>query len=244
LGIKAAYPMEPSRPFICSVSVIARPHYSYQTFRRKSITDLVLPLFELPYDIHVWGKDWESIEEHYGRKPNLNMLKGQLSYHHTPKVYSSSKINISLQSVDDQISNRTYDILTSGGFLLTSDTPGIRELLKPGVHCEVSSSPEETKEKIAYYLKHDGKRVKIAKKGYEYARDRFAYKTHLPSIFNQLELAIANHRRQDHSIYTVKKGDTLWRISRRYSISVDELKSMNGMTSKTIEIGQVLKVRH
>ena len=40
--------------------------------------------------------------------------------------------------------------------------------------------------------------------------------------------------------YTVKRGDTLYSISRRFNITVDTLKEYNGLTSNTISIGQVL----
>lgn len=42
--------------------------------------------------------------------------------------------------------------------------------------------------------------------------------------------------------YTVVSGDTLWGISRQHSISVNDLKLWNNLTSDTILIGQVLRV--
>jgi len=42
--------------------------------------------------------------------------------------------------------------------------------------------------------------------------------------------------------YIVKKGDTLYSIARKYNISVNELKSLNNLTSNTLSIGQVLTV--
>ncbi len=42
--------------------------------------------------------------------------------------------------------------------------------------------------------------------------------------------------------YTVKKGDTLYSISKRFNISVEDLKKMNKLNSNTIEIGQTLLV--
>ncbi|MBG6130031.1 flagellum-specific peptidoglycan hydrolase FlgJ [Aquimarina sp. EL_43] len=42
--------------------------------------------------------------------------------------------------------------------------------------------------------------------------------------------------------YTVKKGDTLYSISKRYKISVEELKAFNNLVNNNIKVGQVLKV--
>ncbi|MFD2562724.1 glucosaminidase domain-containing protein [Aquimarina rubra] len=42
--------------------------------------------------------------------------------------------------------------------------------------------------------------------------------------------------------YVVQKGDTLYSISRRYNIKVDDLKAYNNLKDNAIAIGQVLKV--
>ena len=42
--------------------------------------------------------------------------------------------------------------------------------------------------------------------------------------------------------YTVKKGDSLWSISKKFGVTVDELKKYNNLTSNLLNIGQVLKI--
>jgi LysM repeat protein len=46
----------------------------------------------------------------------------------------------------------------------------------------------------------------------------------------------------DDKIYTVKQGDTLYNISKRFGITVDELKALNRMGDDGIRIGQKLVV--
>ncbi|KAF2519557.1 LysM peptidoglycan-binding domain-containing protein [Flavobacterium salilacus subsp. salilacus] len=45
------------------------------------------------------------------------------------------------------------------------------------------------------------------------------------------------------SSYRVEQGDTLYSISRKYNLSVDELKQLNGLTDNALSIGQILKVK-
>ena len=42
--------------------------------------------------------------------------------------------------------------------------------------------------------------------------------------------------------YTVKSGDTLYDIAIKYKVSVAAIKNLNGLTSNTLHVGQVLKI--
>lgn len=42
--------------------------------------------------------------------------------------------------------------------------------------------------------------------------------------------------------YVVRAGDSLWLIARRYGTTVDAIKSLNGLTSDLLDIGQILKI--
>ena len=44
------------------------------------------------------------------------------------------------------------------------------------------------------------------------------------------------------SSYVVKKGDSLWKISKKYGISINDLMKKNNLKNTTIKIGQVLKI--
>lgn len=43
--------------------------------------------------------------------------------------------------------------------------------------------------------------------------------------------------------YTVKSGDTLYKIANKYGLSVNELKSINNLSTNNLSIGQVLKIK-
>lgn len=42
--------------------------------------------------------------------------------------------------------------------------------------------------------------------------------------------------------YTVRSGDTLWLLSRRYDTTVDAIRQLNGLASDMLSIGQVLRI--
>ena len=62
---------------------------------------------------------------------------------------------------------------------------------------------------------------------------------------NLNECAIDNNYSNDNNYdntYTVKSGDTLYGIAKKYNTTVDELKRINNLTSNILQIGQILKI--
>ena len=47
---------------------------------------------------------------------------------------------------------------------------------------------------------------------------------------------------EENIIYTVKSGDTLYSIARNYNVSVNEIKTLNNLTSNALSIGQTLLI--
>ena len=46
-------------------------------------------------------------------------------------------------------------------------------------------------------------------------------------------------------VHTVKSGDNLWDISKKYGVSVEQIRKLNGLDSKAVlKIGQKLKLNH
>jgi LysM repeat protein len=56
------------------------------------------------------------------------------------------------------------------------------------------------------------------------------------------ELKVNERISESDSFHQVKKGDTLYSISKKYSLTVDELKRLNQLSSNTISIGQKLRI--
>lgn len=88
-------------------------------------------------------------------------------YEEMPYIFKNSKINlnISLRSIKTGIPLRAFDIMGSGGFLLSNYQAEFLEYFEPDVDFVYYSSLEELLEKTDFYLKHDKERRKIAESG-------------------------------------------------------------------------------
>ncbi len=80
-----------------------------------------------------------------------------------------------------------------------------------------------------------------------YATDR-RYPEKLISLIERYQLdrfdaAVLGKEITVNDKHTVVKGDTLYSISRKYNISVDELKSLNGLQSNDLHIGQKIYIK-
>ena len=47
----------------------------------------------------------------------------------------------------------------------------------------------------------------------------------------------------DKNLYQVQKGDTLYSISKKYKLKVDELKKINSLTANALSIGQKIRIK-
>jgi flagellum-specific peptidoglycan hydrolase FlgJ len=66
--------------------------------------------------------------------------------------------------------------------------------------------------------------------------------THINTALD-IKKAIAAANSDDPNLYEVQKGDTLYSISKKFNLLVEELKQKNNLTDNAISIGQRLKVK-
>ncbi|TVZ56774.1 flagellum-specific peptidoglycan hydrolase FlgJ [Lutibacter sp. Hel_I_33_5] len=57
------------------------------------------------------------------------------------------------------------------------------------------------------------------------------------------ESPTSEEKKSNKKYYTIKKGDTLYSLARKFNLTVAKLKSMNGLRNNSLSIGQELKVK-
>ena len=90
-------------------------------------------------------------------------------YREMPYVFAASDINlnISVKGIQSGVPQRAFDILASGGFLLSNYQQELVELFSYGEEMVVYESLEDAVEKCNFYLSNQELRGKIARKGRE-----------------------------------------------------------------------------
>jgi spore maturation protein CgeB len=181
LGIEADYlpfgyhssvhfPSAQSNQYKSSVAMVANGYPQLfnkdpNHLRFASLKSLVNPVLEKNIPIFFYGRYWDDMQKIFDFTIPSEWIKGFLPYTEANKVYSSADVIIGVQNKMHQLTQRTYEILGSGGFLLTSDTPEIRKCFTPYYDLIVSSSNEETAELLQYYLNRSEERLKIRQNG-------------------------------------------------------------------------------
>ncbi len=106
-----------------------------------------------------------------------------------PRIFKCSKINlnITLRSIKSGIPQRVFDILGSGGFLITNYQPEIAEFFEDGVDLVMYDSTPDLLAKCEYYLAHDNERTSIARHGNETIQKHYSYDKRIDQIFEQIQ---------------------------------------------------------
>lgn len=117
--------------------------------------------------------------------------KGNVDYQtEMPKVFRLSKINlnITVRSIQTGIPLRVFDVLGSGGFLLTNYQPELDYFFENKKDLVYYTSENDLYEKADYYLKHEDERQAIARHGYETVKKFHTYDIRLDQMFQYLKL--------------------------------------------------------
>lgn len=120
--------------------------------------------------------------------PNLRNHGTVDYYAKMPLVFKTSRINlnISLRSIKSGIPLRAFDIMGSGGFLLSNYQEDFLENFTPGVDFEYYESESDLLRKIDYYLAHEEERRAIAKNGHDRVASAHTYRDRVREMLADL----------------------------------------------------------
>lgn len=108
-----------------------------------------------------------------------------------PKVFRASKINLNftIPNIKSGIPLRIWDVLGSGGFLLTNYQAEIPYYFEEGKDLVCFDGVDDLREKVGYYLAHEDERCVIAKSGYEKVKKLHGYVERIQTMLAQVEEA-------------------------------------------------------
>ncbi len=120
--------------------------------------------------------------------PRADCRGGVNTLNEMPKVFQASRINLNMtmRPIETGLSQRIWDVLACGGFLLTNYQPEIPDYFEVGKELETYESTAELEEKIRYYLSHEEERMEIAIRGYEKVAKYHSYENRLTQMIQIL----------------------------------------------------------
>jgi spore maturation protein CgeB len=153
-------------------------HFAGYLHRKK----LVLDCAAAYPDFMVFGDAGWGIDLPIGR------VSGAVGYYkNLSETYQQTKISVDINRivVRDGFTQRVFDCLAAGGFVITSYKKVVEEFFKtsgPGQEIVMFSNEKELRDKIDYFLAHDGERKEIAARGREQILAEHTYKNRVDEI--------------------------------------------------------------
>lgn len=172
---------KPDDLFTCQkyVGQVVLPHYITAMERQE-----VLALVSERYPCHLYT---------HRKTPSLTHVINRgtaASFKEACHIFRSSKINlnITLRSIRTGIPLRAFEIMGSGGFLLTNYQEDYLDYFEPGVDFAYYDSYDDLLAKIEYYLTHEEERSFVAKNGYEKVKKYHTYKNRFDEMIKIMDI--------------------------------------------------------
>ncbi|QOY34215.1 CgeB family protein [Anaerobacillus isosaccharinicus] len=184
-----------------NVALVGSAHLTHKTYRYNSIQDLIIPLIRENEKVHIWGGHWDKessfMKREFGECVPKNWLEGYLPYKETGSIYRAAKIVLGLQNAKDQVSQRTFEILGTGGFMIANRTKALSSMFEDRKEIALSSSPEETMSLIRHYLDKPEERLEIGTAAKKKVLKEYYFHKHLLRVHPKLDRLFVQ-RRENH----------------------------------------------
>ncbi len=145
--------------------------------------EIVKDILKTKHDVSIYGMGWEEfIDEKY--------VKGYfIPNDELHKYYSSCKILLNDHWDDmrdeDFPSNRLFDALSCGTFVISDNIPSAKTLFEGGI--VTYDNVNDLNNKINYYLEHEDERIKIAKKGQKIVLENHTFDNRIIEIISVIK---------------------------------------------------------
>lgn len=129
------------------------------------------------------------------------------------QIYHNSKINLNLtlHCIESGASQRVFDVMAAGGFLLSNYQPELEEMFVVGEEIVLFHSLQEMEEQVEYYLTHEEERKRIAKKG----QQKVLHYHDLHSRMEQVMKLVMEQEEGRNKNYLLQQRDSIWQQADR-----------------------------
>jgi GT2 family glycosyltransferase/tetratricopeptide (TPR) repeat protein/2-polyprenyl-3-methyl-5-hydroxy-6-metoxy-1,4-benzoquinol methylase len=154
------------------------------------------------------------------RRKHRSLFIGQCYFDDMAKTYSAAR-TVFNRSIKNDVNMRVFEAVACGSLLLTNDLTdnGQTELFRDGVHLATYGDADDLLDKLAYYLKREALREKIAAAGAAEAVSKHTYRHRMEHLLREAEEALARK-----AMAVVCRGPTDPTIANRAS----DLPTQNG----------------
>lgn len=129
--------------------------------------EYIKKILETGIDFKLFGPEWKR-SRYYGYFINKLKTIKYLTDDYNLALNSTKIALVFLSKLNnDTYTRRCFEIVAAKIFMLSQYSDDLNSIFKEGVEAEYFRDKEEMVDKILYYLKHNNKREKIAKAGYE-----------------------------------------------------------------------------
>ncbi len=183
--------------------------------KHSNRASLIKYLTKRNVQVHCWGKGWENgrlpfeqmLEVFRLSRINLNFsnASGGFTLRSLVSLFLTRRIDHKLrfhpiQLLPDnirstshrifgkQIKGRVFEIVGSGGFLLTQNADNLYEYFVDGKEIAIFNNKKELLEKINFYLQNEELRKEIALNGYLRALKEHTYEARFKELFKKMKL--------------------------------------------------------
>ncbi|WP_026495976.1 CgeB family protein [Butyrivibrio sp. WCD3002] len=151
---------------------------------RHIFRSILKDLLPTTHELQVYGRHWEDfpeVKEHVVSEyiPNEEVAR---AYHDAAILLNDHWDDMREYGI---ISNRIFDALTAGAFIISDDVPGIREAFEGTV--VTYTDRDDLAKKIDYYLEHLDERDSLAKRGKELISQKHTFDARANEIIKALE---------------------------------------------------------